>query len=134
MNNLISGNPFIFNENIDIAFLHDMYQDDIGYVEEMFGNIVKELEENLPLAEAAANAKDLKAFRKAVHKLKPCFGFAGLTTSQARLQRFEDVYECTEYSLSHLLLMEDTLKEIVSAKQLVKTEYLRLKEFNESRV
>src|SRR5688572_12234454 len=134
MNNLISGNPFIFNENIDTSFLHDMYQDDFGYMEEMFGNIVRELEENFPTAEAAAKVKDLEAFRKAVHKLKPCFGFAGLTTSQARLQRFEDVYDCTEYSLSHLLLMNDTLKEVASGKQLIKTEYLRLKEFNQSRV
>ncbi len=82
---------FIFNEKIDSDCLVGLYEYDFAYIAQVFGISVESFETDLPPLYAAYAAADLTALCRAVHKLKPVFGFTGLLSHQAALAEFEDI-------------------------------------------
>ena len=121
---------FIFNEKMDKDTLYGLYTDDLPYIEEIFGTTLQHFDADfgaVQLAYENGNTEDLK---RSVHKIKPTFGFMGLLETQALCKQFED--DCAGISsitdiTSQYIHFKNTLLE---AKDIIQSEYLRLKAFN----
>jgi len=125
-----NGKTFIFNKEIDSENLQALYGDDYAYIEEVFGTVLNEygqLSDNILSCYAAKNIPALKA---AVHKIKPIFGFVGLTTIQHQCQEFEHV--CQESSgMDKIDRDYGALKEVlVRSRTLIEEERKKLEIFN----
>src|ERR1700709_1078956 len=81
---------FIFNEKMDQDTLYGLYTDDFPYIEEIFATTLQHFDADFGAVQLAfenGNAEDLK---RAVHKIKPTFGFMGLLETQALCKKMED--------------------------------------------
>ena len=123
-------NQFIFNEKMDKDTLYGLYTDDFPYIEEIFATTLQHFDADfgaVQLAYESGNAEDLK---KSVHKIKPTFGFMGLLETQALCKKFED--ECagtssiTDVTNSYIHFKNT----ILEARDIIQSEYQRLKTFN----
>jgi len=121
---------FIFNENIDSDYLYSLYEDDFQYIEEIFATTLTHFDGDLATLRDAYTAGDLAALKKAVHKIKPTFGFVGLPAIQQLCAAFEDI--CQKATSTSEL--KDQYQQIVitlaANKDLIASEYSKLKEFN----
>ena len=98
--NTLTYNGFQFKEHFDGQFLADMYED-LNQVNETFTVIITQLKEESLLADRLFEAKDKEGVRKIFHKIKPLWGYVGLSkmqedtqlfeTSCAQKQKFEDI-------------------------------------------
>ena len=121
---------FIFTHKMDTATLNGLYDGDFPYVEEIFASTLMHLDGDLDAVEAAFAGGMMEDLRKAVHKVKPTFGYTGLLAVQAACQQFEtscqsaasfDILKSEYQHLKHTLL---------DARDIIQTEYYRLKSYN----
>ena len=125
-----NGKTFIFNKELDSENLQALYGDDYAYIEEVFSTVLNEygqLSNNILSCYAARNIPALKA---AVHKIKPIFGFVGLTRIQQQCQEFE--YVCQESSdMERIDPDYGALKDaLIWSKSLIEEEKSKLEIFN----
>lgn len=121
---------FIFNEKIDSDYLYGLYADDYVYIEEVFGTTLQHFDADFERLKAAWEEGNLHDLKKAAHKLKPTFGFAGLTAVQEQLKQFEDL---CQNSTSTAQLKSDYTRIVTTlaeSKDLIASEYQKLKVFN----
>jgi HPt (histidine-containing phosphotransfer) domain-containing protein len=130
MTNQELSKKFIFNEKIDSDYLFSLYADDYPYMEEVFGTTLEHFDsdfESLKIAFESGSVQDLK---KASHKIKPTFGFVGLTTIQEQVKEFEDLCQ----KVPNTDDLRDDFKQIVAtladSKDIITSEYQKLKAFN----
>ena len=91
MNNLKVSNAFVFNAEIDTNYLNSLYGDDYIYLQEVFDTVLKDYQSLTDNIEYSYTSGNLTALRSAVHKIKPVFGFVGLTVVQQQCQHFEQI-------------------------------------------
>jgi chemotaxis protein histidine kinase CheA len=123
-------NRFIFNEKMDAEALYSLYTDDFSYIEEMFSTALQHFDADFNQLQLAYENAHLEDIRKAVHKIKPTFGYAGMLHTQALCKAFED--RCsdaadTEGIAANYAHLKNALLE---AKDIIQAEYSRLKTFN----
>lgn len=129
MSNGENHKTFIFNGRIDREFLYTLYENDYSYMEEIFLTTISQLLSDFPTLEIAFNAGDIKALEKAVHKIKPSFGFVGMPRLQEQCQQFEN--QCKESTIELMSNSFASLQETIKASvELIEQEYERLKSFN----
>ena len=130
MNNLNSSNAFVFNAEIDASYLNSLYGDDFVYLQEVFETVLVDYQSLTDNIEYSYSSGNLSALRSAVHKIKPVFGFVGLTSVQLQCQQFEQICG-TVTSPDHLSDDFETLKnKIFHSKQLIEEEKKKLEIFN----
>lgn len=121
---------FIFNEKFDGESLFSLYADDFAYMEEIFLTTLRHFDpdfESIKLAYADANIIDLK---KAIHKIKPTFGFVGLTGVETSCREFEQLCERSSVIEEVTEQYREICSKLMDAKDIMEAEYKRLKEFN----
>lgn len=125
-----SSKKFIFNEKIDSDYLHSLYEDDYQYIEEIFATTLAHFDDDVRSIQDAFTAGDVSALKKAVHKIKPTFGFVGLTSVQQLCREFEDICQkaTTTDELKHQY--QQIVTTLAVNKDLITSEYSKLKEFN----
>jgi len=130
MNQSFADKTFVFNEHINTQYIIDLYSGDYVMIEETFTDVVNEYASLLENVTAAYQADDIGALKKAVHKIKPLFGFTGFTSIQSQCLQFENACEATP-SL-HLLATEFTsLKNsLLQTRSIIEEEKERLALFN----
>jgi HPt (histidine-containing phosphotransfer) domain-containing protein len=122
----------IFNEKIDADYLFSLYADDFVCIEEIFCSTLDNFDADLESIQLAYANQDIQDLRKAVHKIKPVFGFVGMLSLQQACKELEDL--CTsappfeEISQSYKAILADLL----DAKSILEQDYRKLKEFNGS--
>ena len=130
MNNLNTPNAFVFNAEIDVNYLNSLYGDDFVYLQEVFETVLVDYQSLTDNIEYSYSSGNLSALRSAVHKIKPVFGFVGLTAVQLQCQQFEQICG-TVSSPDHLSGDFETLKnKIFHSKQLIEEEKKKLEIFN----
>jgi HPt (histidine-containing phosphotransfer) domain-containing protein len=130
MNNLKTANIFVFNPEFDKNYLNSLYGDDYNYLQEVFDTVLQDyqtLTDNIEFSYSSGNITSLKS---AVHKIKPVFGFVGLTAVQQLCQEFEKI--CSAASSPDQLSADfESLKnKIIRSKQLIEEEKKKLELFN----
>jgi hypothetical protein len=91
MNQHSVSKKFVFNEKIDNEFIFNLYEDDYAYITEVFTTSLETFDEDVARVQEAYDANDLQSLGKAVHKIKPVFGFTGLIQHQEKIVQFEKV-------------------------------------------
>ncbi len=130
MNNPDAINSFIFNSEIDSNYLHSLYGDDYIYLHEVFATVIKDYESLTDNIEYNYSSGNLNALKAAVHKIKPVFGFVGMTAVQQECQQFEDL--CGTVASPEILNRDfEALKNRISqSKQVIEEEMKKLEIFN----
>ena len=130
MNNLKIANTFIFNAEIDANYLNSLYGDDFVYLQEVFETVLEDYQSLTDNIEYSYSSGNLTALRSAVHKIKPVFGFVGLTVVQQQCQHFEQI--CGTVSSPENISGDfETLKnKIFQSRQLIEEEKKKLEIFN----
>jgi len=121
---------FIFNEKMDKDTLYGLYTDDFPYIEEIFATTLQHFDADFGAVQLACEQENIEDLKRAVHKIKPTFGFVGLLETQASCKKFED--DCGRAtSFSQLTDEYINIKNmLLEAKDIIQSEYLRLKAFN----
>ncbi|MDP4129057.1 MAG: Hpt domain-containing protein [Bacteroidota bacterium] len=130
MNNLSSVNSFIFNAEIDTNYLQSLYGDDYVYLQEVFATVLNDYESLTDNIEYSFTSGNLTALRAAVHKIKPVFGFVGMTAVQQECQQFEN--SCGTVTSPDMLARDfEVLKNrIILSRQVLEEEKKKLEIFN----
>lgn len=84
-----ASKKFVFNDKIDNEFIFNLYQDDYAYIAEVFNTSLETFDEDLARVKETYSTGDLQSLSKAVHKMKPVFGFTGLLEHQEQIGEFE---------------------------------------------
>jgi HPt (histidine-containing phosphotransfer) domain-containing protein len=130
MSQPFADRPFVFNEHINAQYIIDLYSGDYGMIEETFTDVLNEYASLLENIDAAYQAEDIGALKKAVHKIKPLFGFAGFISIQSQCLDFEDACEATP-SLRLLTTGFTALKNsLLQTRSIIEEEKERLALFN----
>jgi HPt (histidine-containing phosphotransfer) domain-containing protein len=130
MKDLKTANAFVFNEEIDTNYLNSLYGDDYIYLQEVFGTVLQDYQSLTDNIEYSYSSGNLTALRSAVHKIKPVFGYVGLTAVQLQCQQFEQICG-TVNSPDKLAGDFETLKnKIFQSRQVIEEEKKKLEIFN----
>ena len=121
---------FIFNEKIDSDYLYSLYEDDYQYIEDIYSTTLTYFDADFKAIQEAFETNNISELKRAIHKIKPTFGFVGLPLVQHICKEFED--SCQKATASNELLSEYQQIVIILAdsKKLIASEYNKLKEFN----
>ena len=121
---------FIFNEKLDAEYIFSLYADDFAYIEEVFCTTLTHFDQDFDSIQLAYDNQNISDLRKAVHKIKPTFGFIGLLDTQLLCKDFEDL--CSSVSSASGLAGEykQIRNAVLEAKAVIEKEFIRLKEFN----
>jgi HPt (histidine-containing phosphotransfer) domain-containing protein len=123
-------NQFIFNENLNVTFLEELFDGDTHYAETVFGEFLKDIPGYWSSVETAYIENNLTELKASVHKCKTLFGYVGATGLQELCQEFENKYHAS----ATIALLESDYRVLLSEKektaQLIKGELNRLKAFN----
>ena len=132
MSNQAEHKAFIFNEKIDKELLISLYEDDFLYMEEIFSITIAQLKPDIVHLNSAFESGDLSTLQKAVHKIKPSFGFVGLPVTQELCKQFEDACAAAtsiDQVASAYSELSNLIKESVS---IIESEHGKFKEYNQS--
>jgi HPt (histidine-containing phosphotransfer) domain-containing protein len=129
MDKRLSDNAFVFSDAINSQYIIDLYAGDYVMIEETFADVLNEYDAFVERIITSYHEKDLQALKSAVHKIKPLFGFVGLTTIQASCLEFEN--SCLQASDAQLAESFSPLKDqLLKARAVIEKEKIRLTEFN----
>jgi predicted metal-dependent peptidase len=78
---------FLFSQPLDQHFLESLYGDDLEYAEEVFTEFLKNTKNEFDSIKNNYREDDLKKVRQQLHKIKPTFGFVGLTGLTERTEK-----------------------------------------------
>jgi chemotaxis protein histidine kinase CheA len=130
MANEILPKQFIFSEKVDAEYLFSLYADDYAYMEEIFFTTLQHFDQDFDSLQLACENENINDLRKAIHKIKPTFGFIGFLDTQLLCKNFEDL--CSQVTTIQDLAGEyRQIKNIlIETKGVIESEHKRLKEFN----
>jgi HPt (histidine-containing phosphotransfer) domain-containing protein len=121
---------FIFNEKLDSEYLFSLYEDDYQYIEEIFQTTLEHFDEDYNSIRNAYESNNLLELKKAIHKIKPTFGFVGLPFVQHICKEFEDLCQSATGSNELISEYQQIVTTLAESKDLIASEYNKLKEFN----
>lgn len=130
MNDPFLHKKFIFNEKIDRQYLFSLYEDDLGYIEEIFKTTLDQLNTIFSELPGTFTPGDKETLRRNIHKIKPAFGFTGFLGTEKACKEFEDA--CVDQALSDSLAAKyQALWSILKDSMVrMQKQYDQLKEFN----
>lgn len=130
MKDSLPTKSFIFNQQIDADSLYALYGEDYQYIAEIFATVLLDYDSlcaNILASHAAGNLAALKA---AVHKIKPVFGFVGITTLQSRCQSFENSCQDATSIADVSAEFSSLINNLTESKSLLESEEQKLASFN----
>jgi len=121
---------FIFSEKMDKEALYSLYTDDFAYIEEIFATILQHYDADFSTVQLAYENGNMEDLKRAIHKIKPTFGYTGLLEVQSLCKSFED--QCagaaviTDITEAYIHIKNSLLE----ARDIIENDYTRLKAFN----
>ncbi|PVD54204.1 hypothetical protein DC498_02145 [Terrimonas sp.] len=130
MHNTENKIMFAFSEELDTAFLYDLYGDDLQQAEMVFESSAQQIKTEIVLAQARFYDSDLQGLKKVIHKMKPLFGYIGMNEAMEEFAAFEKV--CQEEKTAADIEQKFQYILITTQQSLLKAEkeVKRLKQFN----
>jgi HPt (histidine-containing phosphotransfer) domain-containing protein len=123
-----------FHEKIDAEYLSGMYGDDFESMEEIFATTLNYLDPDIDSIKSAFTTNQPGELKKAVHKIKPTFGFVGLLEVQHLCKKLEEL--CLSIQSTHEVDNEyhQLMLAITEARTIIDAEYKKLKEYNSNSI
>src|SRR6202012_5423223 len=117
----LSHKEFEFSDAINSQYIIDLYAGDYIMIEETFTDVLNEYDGFVERILTSYHENDRPALKSAIHKIKPLFGFVGLTTVQAQCLTFENA--CLDAPDTQLAISFPPLKEqLLSARGIIEIE------------
>ena len=128
----MSSKTFVFSEAVNGQYIIELYAGDYVMIEETFTDVLLEYDTFVQKINTSFHEGDPRVLKSAIHKIKPLFGFVGLTDIQARCVRFENA--CAEVDSCSALASEysSLFGQLVRAKAIIQEEQARLVLFNQN--
>ena len=126
----MSDKTFVFSEAVNGKYIIELYAGDYVMIEETFTDVLLEYDSFVQKINTSFHEGDPRVLKSAIHKIKPLFGFVGLTDIQARCVAFENA--CQDASSCEALTTEygSLFEQLVGAKAIIQEEQARLGRFN----
>jgi HPt (histidine-containing phosphotransfer) domain-containing protein len=121
---------FIFNEKFDSGYLYSLYEDDYQYIEEIYNTTLTHFDNDMNAIVNAFSSNNLGDLKRAIHKIKPTFGFVGLPAVQHICKEFEDICQKANAANELKVQYQQIVTTLAESKELIASEYSKLKEFN----
>lgn len=124
--------PFKFHETIDSETITSYYGDDYSWIEETFATVLGGFGSDLAAIEQNLSKGDVEELRKAVHKMKPAFGYVGMLGMQEMCRKLE---ERCQASVSIDEVRNDAislLNQMTASRKILEAELERLKTYNKT--
>jgi len=121
---------FIFNEKLNSDYLFSLYADDYPYIEEVFSVTLQHFDQDADAIQEAYAAGNIADLKKGVHKMKPAFGFVGLTDIQNACAGFEEACGKATDTESLKTGYKQLMAILEEGKLILEAEYRKLKDFN----
>lgn len=129
MDQPLPDNSFAFSDAINSQYIIDLYAGDYIMIEETFGDVLREYDGFVERILTSYHENDRLALKSAVHKIKPLFGFVGLTSIQALCLQVEN--SCMDAPDAVLAESFSPLEtQLLQARGIIEKEKGRLEEFN----
>jgi HPt (histidine-containing phosphotransfer) domain-containing protein len=125
-----SSKKFIFSGQMDSDYLQSLYEDDFQYIEEIFGTTLSHFDPDFAAVQQAYEAGDLASLKKAIHKIKPTFGFVGLLRVQEICGEFENICQKANSTSELNQQYQQIVTTLAASKALIAAEYNKLKDYN----
>lgn len=127
----MSAKAFVFSDAINGQYVIELYAGDYVMIEETFTDVLLEYDGFVQRIQKSFQEGDPGVLKSAIHKIKPLFGFVGLTDIQALCLRFENacqgVSACAALKDDYGVLFE----KLLEAKGIIREEQARLTLFNQ---
>jgi len=130
MTHPFANNTYVFNEHINVQYISELYSGDYGIIEETYSDVLAEYPSLLENIDTSFATRNLDGLKRAVHKIKPLFGFTGLTAIQSQCLDFERACEADPSFDSILPLFSILHESFVRAQAIIAEEKARLSIFN----
>src|SRR5258707_14142545 len=131
MENPLSNTSFVFGGAVDGPYIIDLYAGDYIMIEETFVDVLREYDEFVQRIITTYHDGDIGGVKNAGHKIKPLFGFVGLTTHQTQCLQFQNT--CLALTPAELATAFSPLeRSLLDAKAIIEKEKVRLAAFNAS--
>jgi len=127
------NNPFIFNSEFDVQSLRELYGGDYAYIQEVFTTVLDEYEALSSNVLSAHQDGNMFALKTAVHKIKPVFGFVGLSDVQQQCQQFEGMCMTVTSTATLEEAFAALEQNLIRCRRLIEDERKRLDSFNHQR-
>ena len=125
----LSDSTFSFSDAINGPYVIDLYAGDYVMIQETFEDVLREYDEFVKKIISTYQEGDTVALKSAVHKIKPLFGFVGLTAHQSQCLDFEN--SCLAMNSAQLNEAFSSLeRSLISAKAVIEKDQQRLAAFN----
>ncbi len=126
-----NSDPFSFHESIDSETLSSLYDNDLAWIEEIFSTVLENYDSDSTHIRLSLESGDLESLRKAVHKMKPSYGFIGMLKLQEKCLQLETKCKASSSVDDVRQETENLIKDIAAAKNIVQQDYQRLKTYNQ---
>jgi HPt (histidine-containing phosphotransfer) domain-containing protein len=122
-----------YNELIDQAILSSLYENDHAFIQKIFQSFLdNNIDGDLQHIESCFTSGDTEGLRKVVHKLKPAFGFVGLTSVEERCREVELLCG-NDRSLNDLTeIITDLIIDMRAGKKAIEEDLQKLILFNKT--
>lgn len=119
--------PFMYNELIDPAILSSLYENDHAFIQKIFQSFLDNgLDGDLQQVESCFTSGDTDGLRKVIHKIKPAFGFVGLTSIEEQCREME-LLCASGRSLNDLTeKISDLLNAMLAGKKAIEDDLQKL--------
>ena len=126
----LANTNFTFNAPIDGEYLIDLYAGDYTMIEETFTDVLREYDDFVERIITTYHEGDIAGLKSAVHKVKPLFGFVGLTGLQSLCLDFENACQKASSAASLAPSFGPLQEQLFHSKSVIASELSRLSAFN----
>lgn len=132
MNHPVGRQPFIFSESINVNHLFSLYDNDYQWIEEIFTTALAHFDEDVKSIQDHFSTGDLAGLKRAIHKIKPTFGFVGMPVIQDMCKEIED----KSVSANHISEISADVQELLTCcaecKRAIEDDTHRLAQYNKT--
>ncbi|MFZ1530203.1 MAG: hypothetical protein WAT19_15725 [Ferruginibacter sp.] len=121
--------PFEFSPQLDTAYLESLFGDDLSSIKEIFNSFLIDTKEGYNDVQTAYKEENLKLLRQKIHKIKPTFGFVGLTTLTHNCETVIAACDASAGITEVRAVSDDLFKQIEDSFILIENEVKRLDEY-----
>jgi ribosome maturation protein Sdo1 len=117
---------FTFSEELNQSFLQTLYEGDILYASEVFDSFLTGTKAEFEELVKLYREKDIKKIRHKLHKIKPTFGFVGLTKLTEEIESAITACDTSSDISKTELVLSNILDKIKNIFPLIEVELKRM--------
>lgn len=124
--------PFHFDSQLDADYLESLFGDDLDSIKEIFNSFLIDTRQGYDDVQAAYTGGDLKLLRQKIHKIKPTFGFVGLTGLTHQCEEVIAACDAATGTAQVEASCKNLFAEIEKSFVLIESEVARMDTYNAS--